>query len=85
MFDTSLRYVMDYDFWLRAYAVKKPVILHQKLSAFRIHQQSKGGAQFVAQFDEEVQVLRRYCDNKWIVGLHGAHNVLITTVYKIIK
>lgn len=84
-FDTSLHYAMDYDFWLRAFQIKSPVILRKKLSSFRVHEKSKGGAQFEKQFDEEMLVLKRYCDNKTIIKIHHLHNELIKFVYRIIK
>jgi glycosyltransferase involved in cell wall biosynthesis len=85
LFDTTLRYVMDYDFWLRAFVKHTPVILNKKLSAFRVHKLSKGGSQFVNQFTEEILVLKRYCKNSTIINIHYIHNVLIKYIYRIIK
>lgn len=84
-FDTSLHYAMDYDFWLRAFQIKSPVILRKKLSSFRVHEKSKGGSQFEKQFNEEMLVLKRYCSNRAIIGMHQMHNKLIKSVYRIIK
>ncbi len=83
--DVSLRYTMDYDFWMRAFRVAPPLILDQALSAFRIHKSSKGGSQYERQFDEEIQVLRRYNRSRAIDWTHRVHNTLIKLAYRILK
>ena len=84
-FDESLFYVMDYDFWMRAFQVQPPLVIKKELSAFRIHSQSKGGKQFIKQFNEEMQVQRRYTKNGIILYLHWLHNQIIINIYKMIK
>lgn len=84
-FDVSLRYTMDYDFWLRAYQVAPPVILKKPLSEFRIHGESKGSQEFESQFDEDLQVLKRYSDNPRMIFCHRLHNQIIKSVYRVIK
>jgi len=84
-FDESLHYVMDYDFWMRIYRKWRPGIINEKLSAFRIHGQSKGGAQFEKQFAEEFEVVKKYQKNGLILFLHKIHNMLINWVYRRIK
>jgi len=84
-FDINLRYVMDYDFWMRAIRIEPPLILDQTLSRFRIHKSSKGGSQFQKQFDEEIKVLRHYSNNFVIDWLHQSHNYLIKLIYGVIK
>lgn len=83
--DKTIHYVMDYDFWLRAYGVAPPLILDQTLSSFRIHKSSKGGSEYIRQFDEEVQVLKNYSHNRILNGIHVLHNYLIKAVYRAIK
>jgi len=78
-------YVMDYDFWMRIYRKWRPGIINEKLSAFRIHGQSKGGAQFEKQFAEEFEVVKKYQKNGLILFLHKIHNMLINWVYRRIK
>jgi glycosyltransferase involved in cell wall biosynthesis len=85
LFKEELRYTMDYDYWLRAIQLKKPFLLNEKLSAFRIHGSSKGGSQYHKQFEEELKVAKNYQKNKLLILLHQLHNLLIVTVYKIIK
>ncbi len=84
-FNESLRYTMDYDYWLRAIRIKKPMVLIEKLSAFRIHGSSKGGSQYKKQFEEELNVAKYYQKNKFYILFHHMHNTLIINVYKIIK
>jgi glycosyltransferase involved in cell wall biosynthesis len=85
MFNEELRYTMDYEYWLRAIRIRKPVILHDELSAFRIHKSSKGGSEFRNQFNEELKVGRRYQKNPFFNILHSFHNLFIGLVYSIIK
>jgi glycosyltransferase involved in cell wall biosynthesis len=84
-FDESLNYVMDYDFWMRAMQKSRPFILHRKLSAFRIHQQSKGGSRYEQQFTEEIDVLQRYTHNRYLINMHRLSNRLIVLIYRKIK
>jgi glycosyltransferase involved in cell wall biosynthesis len=84
-FDESYSFVMDYDFWMRAFEIEKPLIIHKLLSSFRIHDQSKGGTQYIQQFAEEIQVLKKYSRNPIIIGIHWLHNQIITLIYRLIK
>lgn len=84
-FDIRLRYTFDYDYWLRVSAKFSPIIIDKRLSAFRIHPQSKGGSMYVRQFMEEQEVLERYTRNPIMIKLHGIHAKLITYVYDQIK
>ncbi len=84
-FDDSLKYVMDYDFWIRAYQFVNPKIVNQPISAFRIHKKSKGGSQFREQFEEQFFVCKKYTDNLLIRGIHKIHNSMIVTAYSILK
>lgn len=83
--DESLRYTMDYDWWLRLNQVQAPAIVRQPLTAFRIHAQSKGGSEYEAQFAEDYRMCCRYWPNGSVRWLHRAHNELIKTVYRRIK
>lgn len=86
LFNTALRYTMDYEYWLRLRKTAgEPILLAQPLAAFRIHGLSKGGSQFTKQFQEELQVAQRYTSNPVLIGLHSLHNRLIQFVYGIIK
>jgi len=83
--DSSLKFAIDYDFWMRTIKISLPYITNQPLSAFRIHKSSKGGSMFQNQFDEELQVLKHYSRDPLIFRMHQFHNFLIKSIYKIIK
>lgn len=86
IFDDNLRYVMDYDYWLRLYSsVGKPLIISSALAGFRIHGFSKGGSQFEKQFAEELEIAGRHSRNGLLLALHRLHNWLIVTIYNVIK
>ncbi len=84
-FNLNLHYVMDYDFWLRIISKYPLGRISGPLSAFRIHRQSKGGVNYSQQFAEELKVMKKYTNNKLLVGLHVIHNWLINGVYSLIK
>ncbi len=84
-FDETLRYEMDYDYWLRIIKKHPLYLIQNPLSYFRIHNKSKGGSQFEKEFAEEVEVLKKYTDNKMLTKLHKLHSKLIVLIYKIIK
>lgn len=86
LFNTKLRYVMDYEYWLRLFAKwGAPLVLDESLAAFRIHGLSKGGSQFVSQFDEEYSVAQKFTQNQAWLLLHSVHNEMIKFVYRLIK
>ena len=84
-FNESLDYTMDYDYWLRCFKICTPIVLTNKLSAFRIHKYSKGGSRYKYQFDEELEVAKIYQDNNLFIIIHLIHNQLIKIAYWFIK
>jgi glycosyltransferase involved in cell wall biosynthesis len=84
-FDITLRYAFDYDFWMRLMRYYPAYCIGIPLSAFRIHSESKGGKGYQTQFDEELEVLKRYDCSKVEYFLHKIHNKLIVFIYGIIK
>ena len=83
--DESLRYTMDYDWWLRLSRVQPPAVLPEPLTAFRIHKESKGGSQFERQFSEDYAVLARHIATRHIRLAHRLHNQLIMGAYRMLK
>jgi glycosyltransferase involved in cell wall biosynthesis len=81
----NLHFTMDYDFWLRLAQESSPAILRTATSAFRIHGQSKGGQQYVAQFREDEQTMQQYARSGTVRWLHRRHNQLIVSLYKLLK
>jgi glycosyltransferase involved in cell wall biosynthesis len=82
LFSTSLKYVMDYEYWLRLYqAFGAPLQIQRPLAAFRIHSQSKGSTSFDSQFAEGLLMAQQYTQN-WLALLsHRLHNQLILWAY----
>lgn len=85
-FTEKLRYVMDYEYWLRLYKqLGPPLLIDQPLAAFRIHEDAKGSMDFPRQFAEELSVAKQYSRNWLALLLHSLHNRLILMVYSVIK
>ncbi len=84
-FDESLNYCMDYDLWFRLFEQAKPVVIDQILAQFRIHASSKGGSAFELQFQEEIEVAKRYQTFLFIQALHQLHAWATVQIYKLIK
>jgi len=81
-FDESLRYAMDYDYWLRVVRSFNLWVLNDYLASFRVHPSSKAGSSANAQFDSEFQIARRYITSPLLVGLHAVHVALTVKVYR---
>ena len=67
-FDTSLRYAMDYDMWLRMARITPPAFLDARLAAFRRHSGGASTANALAAFEEDHEVRLRYVSGvvpKW--------------------
>ncbi len=83
--DESLHYTMDYDWWLRLNTLARPARLQRTLTAFRIHEESKGGSAYREQFAEDLRILRRHNHSRLVGRVHAAHNGLITWAYDRVK
>jgi glycosyltransferase involved in cell wall biosynthesis len=72
LFDRTLRYAMDYDYWLRVGAVEPFHFLCQKLAASRYHGSAKTFSRSRDAHREAISVLRRYHHGRipprWIVA-----------------
>lgn len=60
LLDAGLHYTFDYDLWLRLARVGPPVFIPQTVAAFRWYRQSKSGARYRRQFEEDYQVFLRH-------------------------
>lgn len=60
LFDTQLKYAMDYDLWFRLMRMSLPLFLDCYLTAFRTHSGSASTANSLAAFKEDHTVRRRY-------------------------
>lgn len=86
LFTKELRYTMDYEYWLRLWqSCGAPLVVDAALSAFRIHEASKGVTRFGAQFAEEQMVAKQFSKNPILHFLHYLHANLIVGVYKLLK
>lgn len=85
LFDESLYYCMDYDYWMRIIQKYPLHVLDNHFSLFRLHQQSKGGENFVNQFREEHQIVKKYVKNPFQLLFHRLHAAAIVLAYKLIK
>ena len=83
--DTTLRYTMDYDLWLRLGRIAPPCRIPANLSAFRVHGQSKGALAFTEQFKEEYFVHQRYDRNRFRLLLHRLNILKITSGYRLME
>jgi hypothetical protein len=84
-FNEKLHYTMDYDYWLQISKKHDPLILREYLSGFRIHGKSKGGAQYIQQFDQDLETCKKHTSSTMLVNLHKFHNSIIKCVYRTIK
>lgn len=85
--DESLRYVMDYEYWLRLYAKSPPIFIPEYLAAFKIHRNSKTtstGHKDVYISEEEI-VVQRYVRSRFQMFLHHVHRSLMTFAYSVMN
>lgn len=86
MMDTSLRYSMDYDLFLRLGRVSRPIILSERLAAFTMTPGTLSMTNFEAQFVEHAQVARRYrADAPAAVVANRALSRAIVLAYRLIR
>ncbi len=85
--DVTLRYVMDYDFFLKmakSYRADRIVHVREPLSAFRLHQGSKSVSEMADFKPETRQVVRRHVGSRadWQrVGLHYFYLLKVELMY----
>lgn len=85
--DESLRYVMDYEYWLRLYSKYPPVFIPEYLAAFKIHRNSKttSTGHKDVYIEEEQIVIRRYVRSRFQMFLHNTHRLLMTFAYSVMN
>ncbi len=85
-FSTKLKYVMDYQYWIRlSKNFGNPIFCPFELTAFRIHASSKGGSQFQKQFDEQFEQAKYFTNNKIYLFFHHIHSKITLWIYSKIK
>jgi glycosyltransferase involved in cell wall biosynthesis len=68
-FDTSLKYAMDYDMWLKMVSIEIPAYVDGEIAAFRRHAGSVSNAQYQKAFQEDHEVRRRYIGHNPLVRM----------------
>lgn len=86
VFDETLRYNLDYDFFLRLWRTSPPLILADCLAAFRIHKKAKTHSMSISRQyrDEDWVFIRRHTSNAVLLFLHDTHRLLITLIYALL-
>lgn len=77
----TLKYTFDYDWWWQLRQKSSPILIHKKLSRFRIHSQSKGMLGYREQFAEQYTVAARYEKNNHILFAQKILNTAIIWIY----
>ena len=85
LFDEDLHYCMDFDYWMRAIEKYPLHVLPSHFSLFRIHGNSKGGALYEKQFNEEHELVVKYVKSPLTRFIHKLHATGIVLAYKLIK
>ena len=85
--DENLRYVMDYEYWLRLYSKYPPVFIPEYLAAFKIHRSSKTTSTGHKDIyvDEEKIVVGRYVRSRFQMFLHNMHRLMMTFAYSLMN
>lgn len=85
LFDENFKLAFDYEYWIRCFAVAKPMYTPVNLSIFRIHKKAKGSINYHKQFEEELKALKKHKITGFLYRLHQIHNLLIVGVYSFLK
>ena len=72
LFDTALRYAMDYDLWLRISSRYEPLAVNDLFAKFRQHRDSLSSREILKAIDEEFAVKKRYREISGRLPLYGA-------------
>ncbi len=84
LFDTSLYYTMDYDYWLRMSRIYKLGFIDDYLASFRLHDESKSSKNVKKLFDEGYEVVKEH-DKGVLPIIHRLHDIFTLTAYTVIK
>ncbi len=84
-FDESLRYSMDYDYWLRVGREFKLAVIEDYLASFRLHPESKAGSSVHAQFEVSFLIAQRYLPSQLMTRLHAIHKDITVAAYRLMN
>lgn len=85
LFDESLRYVMDYDYWLRISKRYRLYYINEYLARFRIYPSSKTWQSVVSQDKEEEKMVQRYVKSKFLLFMHRSHRFMNKLGYSLLE
>ena len=87
LFNEQLHYVMDYEYWLRAWQIAPPLVLKDTLAAFRVHKNAKttSSGHSAKYISEEQIVIARHTNSRFWQVTHNIHRILMTKTYSIIN
>jgi len=80
-FDESLRFVMDYDYWLRISQHYPLYVINDYLAKFRVYPSSKTWQSALSYEDEEEKVIKRYIKSSLLLGIHKLHRLINNYLY----
>lgn len=85
--DPTLKLAFDYDLWLRFAQRGDPIYLDDRLACFRWYETSKSGANFRAQFAEDIAVATRYAPRgkPWVLWRKRIKSTGIVGTYKLMS
>lgn len=84
LFDASLYYTMDYDYWLRMSRIYKLGFIDDYLASFRFHDKSKSSKNVKKLIEEGYKVVKGH-DKGMLPTIHRLHDIFTLTAYSIIK
>lgn len=84
LFDESLHYDMDYDYWLRVWKKYPLGYIDRYLASYRVHTNAKAVVSPETQFRVEHEILKRYTSSPFVLCLHWAHVRLSLFLYRLL-
>lgn len=85
LFDEELRYVMDYEYWLRIWQRYPLYTIDEYLARFRTYPSSKTRQRALLQADEEQLMIKRYSSSPVLLGLHHLHRKINVFAYRLLS
>jgi glycosyltransferase involved in cell wall biosynthesis len=81
-FNESLKYALDYEYWLRILQITDLFFINSYLASFRYYPNSKSGSATVARFNEQFQVAQKNTSSSAVLRLHRLHNLITIFFYQ---
>src|SRR5258706_928329 len=68
-------FVTEYDMWLKLSDIEMPILINKNLSKFRIESFTKTKQMSAKLLKEDEKIVRKYTENRAILGFHKFHNL----------